>query len=205
MIPEIPQESHTSGTHRARPQLPCRLSVQAPRATCSPYAECLGSVFLPAALCPPPRSWNAAESCGKHGCPLPCTLQHRCLSWCQHCQKPDRHQSTEQWKSELIYLRKKKTKKPKTCQKEGEASITSSGSSCQDNAKESALYNRERGAAEAAVTSSPARALPAQGHSSPQPPSPSTTIKVQQGEGSQGWNLPRPLPQLLAFPHSPKT
>lgn len=106
----------------------------------------------------------------------------------------------------------KKKKKNQTCKKEGEASITSSGSSCQDSAKEiSFIQQRERGSRRGPGLSPP-RASPAlheqcptkvHRHPGTRPPSPSTTIKVQQGEGGEGLAPTQTTPALACSWPSP--
>lgn len=84
VIPQIPQQSHTSGTHRARPQLPRRLPGRAPRATCSPHAQYLGSVFLPAALSLllfPDGMQQKAAGTTALPCPGPSGIA-ACPGWC---------------------------------------------------------------------------------------------------------------------------
>lgn len=208
VIPQIPQQSHTSGTHRSRPQLPRRLPGRAPRATCSPHAQYLGSVFLPAALSPPFPGWNAAESCGNHGSPLPGTLRHRCLSWlvswCQHCQKPDRHQSTEQWKSELIYLRKKT---PKLVKRRGRHRLQALEALVRTTPRNQ-LYTteRERGSrGRAHPDPQPCPSTPCTGAFQPSAPFSLHHHESAAGRGGTGpGTTPRPS-QLLAFPCGPKT
>jgi len=103
-----------------------------------------------------------------------------------------------------LFQKKNQTKtKPPICKKEGEASITSSGSSCQDSAKEISFIQQRKGQQEGPKAVPPPRAspallelLPAKVHQHPgtRPSSPSTTIEVQQGEGGEGLPFPQTTP-----------
>lgn len=101
-------------------------------------------------------------------------------------------------------FKKKKNNNPKTCQKEGEASITSSGSSCQDNAKESALYKQREGQQRpcpppALPEHSLHRDVPALSPLLPPPP-----WKCSRERGARGENSPDPHPSSWLSPAAPK-
>lgn len=153
VIPEMPQDPTPVGASAAP------AALQAPRATCSPHAQNLGWDFLPAALSPP--SWNAQKAAGTRALLCPgASGTAACPGCCQHCQKPDRHPSTEQWKSELIYLRKKTPKLVKRRRRHRLQALEALVRTTPRNQ----LYTTDRGAAEGSTpTPSPAQALPAQG------------------------------------------
>lgn len=198
--PEKVVSSHRSTT-------PGTAAVQALRATCSPYTQDLDSLFLPAALSPPFPRWNAAESCRNHGSALCWTLWHRCLSWlvswCQHCQKPDRHQSTEQWKSELIYLRKKT---PKLGQRSGRHRLQALEALVRTTPRNQ-LYTteREKGSrGRAHCDPKPCPSTPCTGTFQPSAPFSLHHHESAAGRGGTGPGTSPGPPQLLAFPCSPK-
>lgn len=146
---------------------------------------------------------ECTESCRNQGSAVPWSLRHRCLSWlCQHCQKPDRHPSTEQWKSELIYLRKKN---PKLVKRRGRHRLQALEALVRTTPRNQ-LYTTEREGQQRPCPPRPPALAEHPLHRNVPALSPFSLHHHENaaGRGGTGVEPPRDPPQLLTLLCSPK-